>query len=185
MSNADLTTRLAALQGAIDEAPLVTNDDYPDQLDGIDDGDYQAKIWGWEVNDDYANHPGVVSLKTIVDLQGGEHGGKRLEIFHWDILSPKQLPYLKTHFYNLGVDQLDLTQVQNGSKLFEELNDTLVLIGVYTGKTVNQRTGKPFRNVVVRKRLDGSDLGTGAEQIAGFEGGDLQSEPVGEDEIPF
>lgn len=182
----DLATRLAAMQELADNTPLpeTTRDEFPDPLAGIEDDDYQAIVEGFEVRDDYENHPDVVSLKTKVTIQHHPvHGGRELEIFHWDILNENQLPYLKDHFFKLGVDPLILTEVQNGSGTFETLLDTPVLIGVYTGKGINKKTGQPYRNVVVRQRLDGvsangSDLGMGQEQIDSFNG------PINEQTAP-
>ena len=124
MSDADLATRLAELQKDIDEGRLKPEDVRGDQLDGIEDGTYHAAVSGFEVLDDLQDYPGVVALKTMLMITSGEHGGRNLEIFMWDILKrdERKLGFLRSHFYNLGVTPLDFTQIQNGSQMFHALS---------------------------------------------------------------
>jgi hypothetical protein len=156
--------QLKAMQESYDNAPV---GGFGDPLQGIEDDDYQGRVDSWDMFPGKKN-PNALYLKMVASIQHHPELAGRPIDFLFDVTDPDKLGFLKDHFYNLGVSELDMTQLAPGSELLNELLDVPVLIGVYTNK-------KGYRNAVIRKRLDGevhSDLGTAQEQIAGFEAGD-------------
>lgn len=160
MSN-DIVDRLKQMQESYDSAPV---GGYGDKFAGLDDDDYQGRVEKWETYTGKAD-PDAYYVKMFGSIQHhAEHAGREVEFF-FNATDPEKLGFLKDHFYALGVRDLDMTQLVEGSELFNELLDVPFLFSIYTNK-------KGYRNAVVRKRLDGeaiSDLGTGQEQIKGFE----------------
>jgi hypothetical protein len=165
-----LIHRLKMMQDQFDNAQVGGGYDR-DELEGIEDGDYQTRVESFDLFQGKKN-PEHWFLKTFFSIQhDAELAGRELTTLH-NIADPDKIGFLKDHLHGLGVDvsQLDLTDIYPGSDLLNSLLDAPTLVGVYTNK-------KGFRNVVVRQRLDGevhSDLGTAQVQIQGFEEGTVK-----------
>jgi hypothetical protein len=169
--------RLKAMQEKFDEAP---QGGYGDPFQGIEDDDYQGRIDSWDMFPGKKD-PSALFLKMVASIQHHPvHAGRPVD-FLFNVTDPDRLGFLKDHFWNLGVAELDMAQLAPGSELLSSLLDVPVLIGVYTNK-------KGYRNAVIRQRLDGevhSDLGTAQQQIESFEKGEGAKTALGEvqDEI--
>jgi hypothetical protein len=170
-----LEDRLAAANAGYKEAPEATGEG---KFDLPEDGDYQAIIERF----DHIDIKGVLYLKTEMKIaHDAKYAGKEVSMLH-NLEDPEKAGWLKKHLRTLGLNpDIELTD------LFDEVRKALdvpVEIAVVTGQRINEKTGKPYRNVYLNKSL-GGPLGPNPEAPATPPAQVAAGPAAGDDDIPF
>lgn len=161
---AALAERMRQKQEKFDQAKVTSgySQDWPP------DGSYQALIRRFDFFEPKAPRADGTTayLKTEFDIANHpEHDGRTVETIHaLDSDEGWRIEALKTHFDRLGIDvaTLDLTELVPGSDTLQGLLDVPVEIAIKTSDQIDEKSGEPYRNLYVNKRL-GDKLGSNGD----------------------
>lgn len=174
--------RLARHENAYNEAEVAEGGMYVDPPDG----DYQGTVYAFDFID--TDKHGAF-LKTEIQVAAGPHEGRITSTMH-SLEDPERYGFLKAHLALLGIDieNTPLRMLHPGSPVLEEVLDVPIEFTIKRSQKVNEKTGQPYVNLYVNKRLGGPMRAVG-EATSPDDQQQFTHNPAtpapGEDPIPF